>query len=109
MTKFEIVVLFSADLSTDNLKKLEIYFKDQIKKFNGSLIEEEDWGLRELSYQIKKNKKAFYKFYQIEIEGKDIQLIKENLNKEEQIIRYLFVNVENHSELPTKISESQNS
>ena len=105
MNKFETVLLFSSDLSKSNLDKLENLFKDQIKKQSASIINEEDWGLRDLSYQIKKNKKAFYKFFQIEIDGNKIQEIKENLNKEEQIIRYLFVKVDEHLELPTKMIE----
>ena len=105
MNKFETVLLFSSDLSKSNLDKLENLFKDQIKKQSASIINEEDWGLRDLSYQIKKNKKAFYKFFQIEIDGSKIQEIKENLNKEEQIIRYLFVKVDEHLELPSKMIE----
>ena len=103
MNKFETVLLFSPDLTQSNLSKLEDVFKKQLKKFKGSIIEEEDWGLRNLSYKIKKNNKAFYKLFQIEIEGSKIQEIKENLNKEEQIIRYLFVKVNKHAELPTKM------
>tara|TARA_B100000029_G_scaffold306732_1_gene299554 strand:- start:735 stop:1055 length:321 start_codon:yes stop_codon:yes gene_type:complete len=105
MNKFETVLLFSSDLTKSNLNKLEDLFKDQLKKQSASIIDEEDWGLRDLSYQIKKNKKAFYKFFQIEIDGSKIQEIKENLNKEEQIIRYLFVKVDEHLELPTKMIE----
>ena len=105
MNKFETVLLFSSDLSKSNLDKLDDLFKDQLKKQSASIINEEDWGLRDLSYQIKKNKKAFYKFFQIEIDGSKIQEIKENLNKEEQIIRYLFVKVDEHLELPSKMIE----
>ena len=43
---------------------------------SGSIFSEEDWGLRDLSYKIKNFKKAFYKFYQLEIEGSKIQNIK---------------------------------
>ena len=105
MNKFETVLLFSSDLSKSNLDKLDDLFKDQLKKQSASIINEEDWGLRDLSYQIKKNKKAFYKFFQIEIDGSKIQEIKENLNKEEKIIRYIFIKVDQHSELPTKMVE----
>ena len=107
MKKFETVVLFSPDLTKTNLIKLEDFFKQQIVKYEGTIIEEEDWGLRDLAYQIQKNKKAFYKFFQIEIEGSKIQEIKESLNKQEQILRYLFVIVKDHLKLPTKMIESK--
>ena len=103
MSKFEAVILLSPDLSPANLKKLDSSFKKQLTEFSGSVIAQEDWGLKYLSYKIRNFKKAFYKFYQLEIEGSKIQNIKKNINQNEQIIRHLFVKVKNHEKLPTKI------
>jgi len=108
MNKFEAVILLSPDLSSANLKKQEDSFKKQLIGFSGSIIAEEDWGLRNLSYKIKKLKKAFYKFYQLEIESSKIQDIKKYMNQNEQIIRHLFIKVKNHEKLPTKILEEGN-
>ena len=108
MNKFEAVILLSPDLSSTNLKKQEDFFKKQLTELSGSIISEEDWGLRNLSYKIRNFKKAFYKFYQLELEGDKIQNISKNLNQNEQIIRHLFVKVENHEELPTKILKEEN-
>ena len=103
MNKFEAVILLSPDLSSVNLKKQEDSFKKMLIEKSGSVFSEEDWGLRDLSYKIKNFKKAFYKFYQLEIEGSKIQNIKKNINQNEQIIRHLFIKVKNHEKLPTKI------
>ena len=108
MSKFETVVLFSPELSSANLKKEENLFEKLLKTINGDIISQEDWGLRNLSYSIKNNKKAFYKFYQIEAEGNKIHDIKKNINQNEKILRYLFIKVPNHAELPTKIFKSEN-
>ena len=107
MSKFEAVILLSSDLSSENLKKQEESFKKLLNGFNGSIFSEEDWGLRNLNYKIKNYNKAFYKFYQLEIEGSKIQNIKKNINQNEQIIRHLFVKVKNHEKLPTKILEEK--
>ena len=103
MSKFEAVILLSPDLSSTDLKKQEDSFKKQLIDLSVSIISEEDWGLRNLSYKIRNFKKAFYKFYQLEIEGSKIQNIKKNISQNEQIIRHLFVKVKNHTKLPTKI------
>ena len=108
MCKFEAVIMLSPDLSSANLKKQEDSFKKLLIELNGSIFSEEDWGLRNLNYKIKNYKKAFYKFYQLEIEGSRIQNIKNNINQNEQIIRHLFVKVKNHQDLPTKISKEEN-
>ena len=107
MSKFEAVILLSPDLSSTNLKKQEDSFKKLLIGLNGSIFSEEDWGLRDLNYKIKNFKKAFYKFYQLEIEGSKIQNIKKNINQNEQIIRHLFVKVNNHEKLPTKILKEE--
>ena len=107
MSKFEAVILLSPDLSSANIEKQEDYFKKLLIGFNGSIFSKEDWGLRNLNYKIKNFKKAFYKFYQLEIEGSKIQNIKKNINQNEQIIRHLFVKVKNHEKLPTKILKEE--
>ena len=107
MSKFEAVILLNPDLSSANLKKQEESFKKLLIELNGSVFSNEDWGLRNLSYKIKNFKKAFYKFYQLEIEGSKIQNIKKNINQNEQIIRHLFVKVKNHQDLPTKILKEE--
>ena len=104
MNKFEAVILLSPDLTSANLKKQEDSFEELLIGLSGSIFSIEDWGLRNLNYKIKSFKKAFYKFYQLEIEGSKIQNIKKNINQNEQIIRHLFIKVEDHEKLPTKIS-----
>ena len=108
MNKFEVIILFQADLTNSVLNEQEDSFKNQLSQTNGAIINQEDWGLKDLSYKIKKNKKAFYKLYQIEIEGSKIQEIKKTLTHNEKIIRYLFIKVDKHETLPTKQSIVEN-
>ena len=107
MNNFEAVVLLSPEIPTnvkssclDNLEKI-------IKEKSGKVINIEDWGLRDLSYKIDHYSKAFYNFYQIEIEGDKIESIKKILNQDENFIRHLFVRVEKHQELPTKLKNEK--
>ena len=107
MSNFEAVVLLSPEIASnvrnsclDNLEKIII-------EKSGKIINNEDWGLRDLSYKIDQYSKAFYNFYQIEIEGDKIEGIKKTLNQNENFIRHLFVRVENHQELPTKLSNEK--
>ena len=107
MNNFEAVVLLRPEIPTvvknsclDNLEKL-------INEKTGKIINNEDWGLRDLSYKIDHFSKAFYNFYQIEIEGDKIEGIKKTLNQDENFIRHLFVRVEKHQELPTKLNNEK--
>lgn len=103
MKKFEAVILFSPDLSSNIIEKELEFFSKQIKDTKGEIISQEDWGLRDLSYKINNYKKAFYRFYQIEVGGENIENIKRILTQNEKILRHLFVRVEEHQQLPTKM------
>ena len=103
MNKFEVVLLYSPELATNNLETELTNFKSKINSSDGKIVNMEDWGLRDLNYTINKFKKAFYKYLQIEMSGEKIQDIKNDLNQSDNLLRYIFIKVKNHQELPTKL------
>ena len=103
MNKFEVVLIFNPDLATTTLNSEIETFKSKISSQSAVILNEENWGLRDLSYSINKFKKAFYTFLQIEASGKIIENISKELNQSENLIRYLFIKVKEHQELPTKL------
>ena len=107
MNKFEVVILLSPETTSDAINDEIKFFKDLITSNTGKIIDEEDWGLRELSYNILKFKKAFYKFFQIEISSDSIDKIKKTLNQSENFLRHLFIKVKQHQELPTKLKDEK--
>ena len=107
MNKFEVVILLSPETSSQGINDDIKLFKDLITSNTGKIVNEEDWGLRELSYNILKFKKAFYKFFQIEISSDNIDKIKKNLNQSEIFLRHLFIKVKQHQELPTKLKDEK--
>ncbi len=104
MNKFEVVLLFNPELSTTNLKSEIENFKNKLVSQSANIVSEEDWGLRDLSYNIDKFKKAFYNFFQIEAPGKIINDLNKELNQSENLLRYIFIKVNEHQELPTKLN-----
>ena len=107
MNKFETVLLFSPEISSQEINNEHKKFKDYILNSDGKIINEEDWGLRDLSYSIKKFKKAFYNFFQIEISGSNLVKIKNDLNQNDKVLRHIFIKVKEHQELPTKLSNEK--
>ncbi len=104
MNKFEIVLMFSPDLATNVLDSEINDFKSKLTSQSAKIINEENWGLRDLSYSINKFKKAFYNFLQIEASGDIVKNLSKELNQSENLIRYIFIKVNNHQELPTKLN-----
>jgi small subunit ribosomal protein S6 len=107
MNNFEAVVLLSPEITSNAksscLENLEKIINDK----SGKIISSEDWGLRDISYKIGNFSKAFYSFYQIELDGDKIEGIKKILNQNENFIRHLFIRVEKHQELPTKLNNEK--
>ena len=106
MNNFEATLLITPETTANKLKSIENLFEKLVKDKGGSLVAKEDWGLRDLSFKINNFKKAFYSFYQLSFEGSKIQDLKNNLSQNEQVLRYLFVKVDQHENLPTKLSKN---
>jgi small subunit ribosomal protein S6 len=104
MNKFEAVIILNPDISNSIRDSLVKNFLKLIESSEGNLISSEDWGLRDLSYKIGNSSKAFYNFFQLEIDGNKIENIKKILTQDENFIRHLFVKVNFHQELPTKLN-----
>ena len=104
MNKFEVVLIFNPELSTTNLKSEIEDFKTKLVSQSANIVNQEDWGLRDLSYNINKFKKAFYNFFQIEASGRMIKDLNRELNQSENLLRYIFIKVNEHQELPTKLN-----
>ena len=107
MNKFEVVLILNPDIATNTLNNEITKFKSALDSHSAKIINEENWGLRDLSYSINKFKKAFYSFFQIETSGSIVKEINKELNQSENIIRYIFIKVKNHQELPTKLNHEK--
>ena len=74
MNKFEAVLLISPETSisvlSDNIKS----FEEIIESNEGKITNQEDWGLRDLSYKINKYKKDTKQAKKIAKKGRDIYL-----------------------------------
>ena len=72
-----------------------------VSELSGNVVYQESWGMRNLAYPIKNNKKAFYEFMNIEMPQENINLMNSKLNLNENVIRYLSIKVKSFSETPT--------
>ena len=107
MNKFEVVLILSPELGINTLKDELNKFRKNISSSEGKILNEEEWGLRDLAYSISKFKKAFYNYFQLEISGNKLDAIKKELNQSENYLRHLFIKVKNHQELPTKLANEK--
>ena len=103
MALFEHVVLLKQDLSSSDLESEIKKHEEIISELNGNIISKESWGLRNLAYPIKNNKKAFYELMNIDLPNENIKKINEKLNLNENIIRYITVKVKDFENEPSPL------
>ena len=60
MSLYESTFVTRQDVSRADVNKLVDTFTDIIKQGKGKIIKHEYWGLRNLAYRIKKNRKGHY-------------------------------------------------
>ena len=96
MNCYEHTFITKQDLQESQVQKVISKYEEIIKKNSGKIIKMEDWGLRNLTFNIKNNKKGFYYHFKIEGEGKTVEELERAENIDEDIIRYLTVRVKKH-------------
>ena len=101
MALFEHVIILKQSLSSSELSNELKNHTDLVSELKGNVLYQESWGMRNLAYPIKNNKKAFYEFMNIEMPQESIDLMNSKLNLNENVIRYLSIKVKSFGETPT--------
>ena len=95
MNLYEHTIIARQDTSQSELKQLTEKYSKIIEKNKGKIIKTENWGLLNLSYLIKKNKKGNYIHFKIQGEGKIINELEKNEVIDKMLLRYMTVKVKN--------------
>ena len=93
MNFYEHTIIARQDTSHNELKLLIEKYSKIIEKNDGEVIKYENWGLLNLSYLIKKNRKGSYIHFKIKGSGKVINELEKNESIDKKLLRYLTVRV----------------
>jgi small subunit ribosomal protein S6 len=101
MPLYEHVYLARQDLSPQQVEELTTQFKGVIEQNGGKIAKEEYWGVKSLSYRIKKNRKAHMTLFNLDAPPAAINEIERQERLNEDVLRYLTIRVESHEEGPS--------
>ena len=93
MNLYEHTIIARQDTSPSELKQLSEKYSKIIEKNDGEVIKTENWGLLNLSYLIKQNKKCSYIHFKIKGNGIVIGELEKNESIDKKLLRYLTVRV----------------
>ena len=98
MSLYEHVFLARQDLSQQQVDALVEQYKGVIEANGGSVGRVENWGLKSLTYRIKKNRKAYYTLMDLTAPAAAINEMERQMGLSEDVLRFMTIKVEKHEE-----------
>tara|TARA_B100001540_G_scaffold43185_1_gene38352 strand:- start:2096 stop:2467 length:372 start_codon:yes stop_codon:yes gene_type:complete len=93
MNLYEHTIIARQDTGPTQLKQLQEKYSKIVEKNDGDIVKLESWGLMNLSFLIKKNKKGNYIHFKIKANGKTISELEKTEKIDKNLLRYLTVRV----------------
>ena len=93
MNLYEHTIIARQDVSPTQIKQIQEKYSKIVKKYEGDVVKLENWGLMNLSYLIKKNKKGIYIHFKIKGDGKTISELEKSEKIDKNLLRFLTVKV----------------
>ena len=101
MPLYEHVYLARQDASTQQVEELTAQLKGVIEGLGGTISKNEYWGVKSLSYRLRKNRKAHFTLMNVNAPPAAINEIERLERLNEDVLRYLTIRVEEHEEGPS--------
>src|SRR6195256_534847 len=101
MPLYEHVFLTRQDASAQQVEELTAQFKGVIEQMGGKVAKTEQWGVKSLSYRLRKNRKAHFTMFNVDAPAAALNEIERQERLSEDILRYITIRVDEHEEGPS--------
>jgi small subunit ribosomal protein S6 len=108
MPFYENIFIARQDISTTQVEALADTFANLVAENGGKVEKREYWGLRNLSYRMKKNRKGHYVLFNLEAPAAAVSELERNMRINEDVLRYLTIRVEALETEPSAMMQSRN-
>ena len=97
MNQYETVFILTPVLSDVQVKEAVEKFKGILAAEGAEIINEENWGMKKLAYQIEKKSTGFYQLLEFKAEPSVIEKLELNFRRDERVIRYITVKLDKYA------------
>ena len=101
MPLYEHVFIARQDAAEAQVEQLTEHLKGIITAGGGNVTKHEYWGLRSLTFKIKKNRKGHYVLFNIDAPWPAVAELERQIKLNEDIIRHMTIRVEELEEGPS--------
>jgi small subunit ribosomal protein S6 len=107
MPLYESVFITRQDIPAQEVEALAERFQGIIAEHGGKVEKREYWGLKNLAYRIKKNRKGHYTLFQMDAPSDAVQEMERNMRISEDVLRYLTVRIAALDEGPSVMMQAR--
>lgn len=107
MALYEHVFLARQDITPQQVDALVEQYKGVIEANGGKVGRVENWGLKSLTYRIKKNRKAHYVVMDIDAPAPAVHEVERQMRINEDVLRYMTIAVGKHEEGPSAMMQKR--
>lgn len=93
MKNYELTLILEGKTTSAKKKSFLEGLDKIVKIFEGKVISVEDWGVKEMFHEIKKQKTGLYLHLNIEMPAKSVKGLETKLRTDDNILRHLIVAV----------------
>jgi small subunit ribosomal protein S6 len=104
---YENVFIARQDISAAQAEALADSFANILAEQGGKVTKREYWGLKNLAYRIKKNRKGHYTLFNIDAPPAAVHEMERNMRLNEDVLRYLTIKVDALEEGPSAMLQSR--
>jgi small subunit ribosomal protein S6 len=101
MPLYEHVYLARQDLSPQQVEELTAQYKGVIEQMGGKIAKSEYWGVKSLTYRMRKNRKAHFTLMNVEAPSAAMSEVERLQRINEDVLRNLTIRVEEHEAEPS--------
>src|SRR5919206_3194421 len=101
MSFYESVFIARQDIAASQVDALADGFAAVIADQGGQVTKREYWGLRNLSYRIKKNRKGHYVLFNIDAPPAAVTEMERTMRINEDVLRFMTIRVDELEEGPS--------
>ncbi|MEQ8699235.1 MAG: 30S ribosomal protein S6 [Bauldia litoralis] len=107
MPAYESVFIARQDVGSSQVDALTDNFSEIIEQGGGKVSKREYWGLRNLAYRIKKNRKGHYVLLNIEAPAPAVLEMERLMRLNEDILRFMTLRVDELEEGPSVMMQKR--
>ena len=94
LQSYELMLIFTPVLAEEDYKNAQKKFADLITENGGNIINQDAWGLRNLSYPIDKKTTGLYYVLEYKAPGETNAKLEIQLNRDEHIMRHMVTRLD---------------